>query len=179
MQRLRILTLTSFAVLSSCAPPDSALKVKVTVRAQGTSRVRADCLRLTISNETQELKSLTIKRPADDDAVFAVRRGSDLPATVKVQASGYIGTDCGDDSTLKLNAQGDAVDGVFPQSGVTEVVVFVDPPNSSLDGDRDGFVAAARGGLDCNDGDNTVFPGAGQVCANTGDTDCEDRKAHV
>ena len=173
MQRLRILTLTSFAVLSSCAPPDSALKVKVTVRAQGTSRVRADCLRLTISNETQELKSLTIKRPADDDAVFAVRRGSDLPATVKVQASGYIGTDCGDDSTLKLNAQGDAVDGVFPQSGVTEVVVFVDPPNSSLDGDRDGFVAAARGGLDCNDGDNTVFPGAGQVCANTGDTDCD------
>ncbi|MDP1824301.1 MAG: hypothetical protein Q8L48_13690 [Archangium sp.] len=173
MQRLRFLTLTSFAVLSACTPPDAALKVNVTVRAMGTSRVRADCVRLTISNDTQELKSLTIKRPADDDAVFAVRRGSDLPATVKVQASGFIGTDCSDDSTLKLNAQGEVVSADFPSSGVTEVAVFVDPPNTSLDADRDGFVSAARGGLDCKDDDNTVFPNAGQICANTGDTDCD------
>lgn len=173
MQRLRLLTLTSLAVLSSCAPPDTALRVNVTVRAMGSSRVRADCVRLTVSDDTQELKSVTIKRPADDTAVFAVRRGSDLPASVKVQAAGFLGPNCGDDANLKLNAQGEAVTGVFPESGVTELSLFLDPPNASLDADRDGFVAAARGGLDCRDDDNTVFPGAGQVCANTNDTDCD------
>ena len=173
MHRLRLLTLTSLAVLSSCTPPDSALRVNMTVRAQGAARVRADCIRLTISNETQELKSLTIKRPADDDAIFGVRRGTDLPGTVKVQAAGYIGSNCEDDSTLKLNAQGESVVGVFPESGVSELSVFLDPPNATLDADRDGFVAAGRGGLDCRDDDNTIFPGANQICANTADTDCD------
>jgi hypothetical protein len=173
MHRLRLLTFTSLAVLSSCTPPDAALRVNVAVRAQGAARVRADCIRLTISNETQELKSLTIKRPTDDDAVFAVRKGTDLPGTVKVQATGLLGTNCSDDTTLKLNAQGEAVTGVFPESGVSELSVVLDPPNSTLDADRDGFVAAARGGLDCRDDDNSVFPGANQVCANTADTDCD------
>ena len=173
MSRLRLLTITSLAVLSSCSRPDAALRVNVTVRAQGAARVRADCIRLTISDDTQELKSLTIRRPADDDAVFGVRRGSDLPPTVKVQATGFLGSNCGDESTLALNAQGEVVTGVFPESGVTELSVFLDPPNTSLDGDRDGYVGAARGGLDCKDDDNTVFPGAGQICANTADTDCD------
>ncbi|MDP3155069.1 MAG: hypothetical protein Q8N23_20485 [Archangium sp.] len=173
MERLRLLTFTSLAVLSACAPPDSALRVNVTVRMVGTTRVRADCIRLTISSDTQELKSLTIKRPADDTAVFGVRRGSDLPASVKVQASGYLGSNCSDDSTLKLNAQGEAVTGAFPESGVSELAVNLDPPSSALDGDRDGFVGAARGGLDCKDDDNTIFPGAGQICASTADTDCD------
>lgn len=170
---LRLLTLSSLAVLSACSPPDAALRVNVTVRAQGTTRVRADCIRLAISDDTQELKSITIRRPADDDAIFGVRRGSDLPNTVKVQATGYLGSDCSDEDTLKLNAQGEVVTGVFPESGVSEISVFLDPPNTSLDGDRDGFVGAARGGLDCKDDDSTVFPGAGQVCANTADTDCD------
>lgn len=173
MKRLRLLTLTSLAVLSSCAPPDSALRVNVTVRMVGTSRVRADCIKLTISSDTQELKSLTIKRPADDSAVFGVRRGSDLPASVKVQASGYLGSNCSDESTLKLNAQGEAVTAAFPESGVTELAVNLEPPGSALDGDRDGFVGAARGGLDCKDDDNTIFPGATQICASTADTDCD------
>lgn len=172
MQRLRVLTLTSLAVLSSCTPPDSALRVSLTVRMTGSSRVRADCVRLSISDQTQELKSLTIKRPTSDTAVFAVLRGSDLPGTVKVQASGFLGSNCADDSTLKLNAQGDPVTGIFPQSGVNPIEVFLDPPNASLDADRDGYVAAGKGGPDCRDDDKTIFPGAGQVCANTADTDC-------
>ena len=173
MKRFRLLTFASLAVLSACAPPDAALRVNVTVRTAGTARVRADCLKLTISNDTQELKSLIIKRPADDTAVFAVRRGTDLPGTVKVQASGYIGSNCSDETTLKLNAQGEVVTGVFPQSGVTPLEIFVDPPNSSLDADHDGFVSAAKGGLDCDDTNKDIFPGAGQVCANNlVDTDC-------
>ena len=52
MQPLRPLTLTSLAMLSSCAPPDSALRINVSVRTAGTSRVRADCIRLTISSDT-------------------------------------------------------------------------------------------------------------------------------
>lgn len=173
MQRLRLLTLIPLALLSACAPRESGLRVKVTVRAQGTARVRADCIKLTVSNDTQELKSATIKRPSDDDAIFGVRRGTDLPASVKLQASGVIGANCADDANLKLNAQGDSIVANFPEEGVLDVEVFVDPPGVSLDADRDGFVAAAKGGLDCKDDDNTVFPGAGQVCANTGDTDCD------
>lgn len=173
MKRFRFLTLTSLAALAACAPPDSALRVDVTVRAQGAARVRADCLKLTVSNESQELKSVTIKRPADDTAVFAVRRGRDLPRTIKLQAIGLLGSNCGDDTTLKLNAQGEAETGVFPESGVAALSLFLDPPGSMLDADRDGFVGSARGGLDCKDNDNTVFPGAGQICATTTDTDCD------
>ncbi len=172
MQRLRLLTLASFGVLSACSPPDSALRVKVTVRTAGATRVRADCLKLTLLDGTTELKSLVIKRPADDTSVFGVRRGSDLPQTLKLQVSGLLGT-CTDESSLKLNALGEVETGVFPESGVAEVELFLDPANSSLDGDRDGYVSAAKGGLDCRDDDKTVFPGAGQVCANTADTDCD------
>lgn len=168
-----LLIIVPLLVTSACAPKESGLRVSVKVRTQGTARVRADCIKLTVSNDTQELKSATIKRPADDDAIFGVRKGSDLPTTVKLQASGFIGANCADDASLKLNAQGDVVVANFPESGVTEVEVFVDPPGATLDVDRDGFVAASKGGLDCNDADNTVFPGALQVCANTADTDCD------
>jgi hypothetical protein len=159
-------------VLSACAPPDTALRVTVQVQNQGASRVRADCLKLAVSNETQELKSLTIKLPADGEAIFGVRRGQDLPATVKLQAFGYFG-DCADESSLKLNAQGSAVTMAFPEEGVGEVTVLLEPPSSSLDADRDGYVAASKNGIDCRDDDATIYPGANQICANTSDTDCD------
>lgn len=173
MQRLRLLTLVPLAVLSACAPKESGLRVNVKVRAQGAVRVRADCIKLTISNDAQELKSATIRKPADDEALFGVRKGTDLPTNVKLQASGYVGSNCADEANLKLNAQGDVVLAIFPESGVTEVDVFVDPPGPTLDLDRDGFVAASKGGLDCKDDDAAVFPGAGQLCMKTFDNDCD------
>ncbi|MFZ5438522.1 MAG: beta strand repeat-containing protein [Myxococcota bacterium] len=173
MRRLRLLALTSLGVFAACSPPDRALRVSVTVRAQGTAKVRADCLKLVVFDDASaELKSLIVPRPADDTAVFAVRRGTDLPGTVKLRVDGYLGT-CTDEATLKLNAQSTVETGVFPESGFTVVELTVDPPGPSLDGDRDGFVAGTKGGPDCRDDDGTIFPGAGQVCANKADTDCD------
>lgn len=173
MRRLRLLALAPLAVLAACTPPDAALRVNVTVRTVGTSKVRADCLKLSVSDETQALKSIVIPLVAGKDQyVFAVLRGSDLPQSVRLQASGYLGT-CTDEASLKLNAQGEVVSAVFPEKGVTEFGVNLDPPGSSLDSDRDGFVAASKGGIDCRDDDGSIFPGAGQICANTDDTDCD------
>ena len=173
MNRFRLLTLTSLCVLASCNPPDTALRVSVTVRAQGTNKVRADCLKLSVLDGSTgaELKSLVIKRPTDDTALFGVRKGSDLPQAVKFQVAGLIGT-CADETTLKVNALSEQVAATFPESGVSGIDVTLDVPNSSLDSDRDGFISAAKGGPDCKDDDSTIFPGAVQVCANTADTDC-------
>lgn len=172
MRRLLRLTLTSLAVLSACTPPDTALRVTVEVRDQAMQRVRADCLKLTVSNESQELKSLVIPVPMDKTAVFGIRRGADLPKSIRVQVSGYLGT-CTDEANLKLNAQANAVTAEFPERGVAEVSLVLEPPGPALDADRDGFVGAMRGGVDCRDDDNTMYPGALQVCANTSDTDCD------
>jgi hypothetical protein len=173
MHRLRLLTFATLGVLASCAPPDAGLRVTVTVRSSATAKVVADCLKLTVLDGTSnaELKSLVIARPADDTAVFGVKRGSDLPQTVKFRVDGLIGT-CADEATLKLNAQSDLVTGVFPESGVALVAIDVTVPNRTLDADNDGFIAASKGGPDCRDDVATIFPGAVQICTNTADTDC-------
>ena len=41
------------------------------------------------------------------------------------------------------------------------------------DGDGDGFVDAAVGGLDCDDGDSGAYPGNTEVLANLADDDCD------
>ena len=42
-----------------------------------------------------------------------------------------------------------------------------------LDADGDGFVAITAGGIDCDDGDAGVYPGAGEVAGNVVDDDCD------
>lgn len=171
MRRLRWLTFAALGVLSACKPPDAALKVTVTLKAQGTNKVRADCVKLAVLDGDVEKKSIVIKRQTDDVMVFGVLRGSDLPKSVNLQASALLG-DCTDDGSLRLNAQGSFQAATFPESGVVAIDLDLEPPNSMLDGDRDGYVAAANGGPDCADNDSTIFPGALQRCDGTVDTDC-------
>jgi len=159
--------------LTSCRPPDAALKVTVTLKQQGTAKVRADCIKLAVLDGTTEKKSLVIAKPASGDTlVFGVLQGTDLPKNVNLQVSGLLGK-CTDETTLLLNAQTSLEPAVFPEQGVTPFEISLEPPGATLDSDRDGFVAASKGGPDCNDVDNTIFPGATQVCSNPADTDCD------
>lgn len=169
--RLRWLTLASLGVFAACRPPDAALKVTVTLKAQGTNKVRADCVKLAVLEGDVEKKSVVIRKQADEVMVFGVLRGTDLPKNINLQVSGLLG-DCADESTLRVNAQGPLEPATFPESGVVAIELSVEPPNSMLDVDRDGFVGSARGGPDCADNDSTIFPGARQVCNLTVDTDC-------
>ncbi|MBW1809918.1 MAG: lamin tail domain-containing protein, partial [Deltaproteobacteria bacterium] len=41
-----------------------------------------------------------------------------------------------------------------------------------VDADLDGFEAESCGGTDCNDGDNSIYPGADEICGDTIDQDC-------
>ncbi|MFT3711999.1 MAG: hypothetical protein QM817_30525 [Archangium sp.] len=165
-------TLAALAALSGCKPPDAALKVTVTLKSQGTTKVRADCIKLAVLQDAVEKKYKIVKRPADDTLVFGVLRGEDLPASVNLQVTGYLGK-CDDESTLQLNAQGGLEPATFPESGVLPFELSLDPPGVALDGDRDGFVSAVKGGPDCRDDDATIFPGATQVCSSQVDTDCD------
>ncbi|MBL8914745.1 MAG: putative metal-binding motif-containing protein [Archangium sp.] len=173
MRRIRWLTLASLGVFGAlgCRPPDAALKVTVTLKAQGTNKVRADCVKLAVLDGDVEKKSVVIRRQTDDVMVFAVLRGTDLPKNVNLQVSGLLG-DCMDESSLRLNAQGMPQATQFPESGVASFDLELEPPNSTLDADRDGFVGAMRGGPDCADNDSTIFPGGRQLCTSTVDTDC-------
>ncbi len=173
MFRLRLLTALSLGFFVSCAPPDTALRVNIEVKGQGTAMVRADCLRIAVLDSAgAELKSLVIGRPADDTAVVAVRRGSDLPATIGLQVKGLLGTNCADEASLKLNTQSRVETANFPESGFAEVTILVGPPDSSLDSDRDGFASVAKGGVDCDDANASIAPGTMQVCAMQVDTNC-------
>jgi hypothetical protein len=175
MMRASVL-FVALGVLAGCGrEPDRALRVTVTLKAVGERRVQADCLRLSVLDDANELKSTVIARPTDDVAVFGVLRGSDLPAAVRLQVSGYLGT-CGDEASFKLNAQADPVAQTFPEEGVKPVELTLEPPGPALDADRDGFVAVDKGGVDCRDvgtGAASVFPGAGQLCDVYEDTDCD------
>jgi hypothetical protein len=172
MMRLRVLFL-AFGVLASCGrEPERALKVTVTITDR---RVRADCIKLAVLDSSAELKSVVISRPMDDQLVFGVRQGSDLPRAVRLQVQGLLGN-CADLDSLRLNAQADPRPAEFPESGVQPVDLTLEPPGPALDADSDGFVAVEKGGVDCRDsgpGAAQVFPGAGQSCDVYEDTDCD------
>lgn len=173
MLRLRVLPLLSVVVFASCVEPDSALRVDVVVKDVGGVRVRADCLRIQVLDEKNAVLGQSVfARPQDDTAVIAIRRGKEFPRDVGLRVQGLQGR-CDDESTLKLNAQSDVVQASFPERGFSTVAIELGPPNSALDGDRDGWVDANKGGPDCDDSDRTIFPGGTQVCAVQKDTDCD------
>lgn len=162
-------------LVTSCSPADQGLRVTVTLKpsaAAPTVQVKADCVRLTVLDGTTALASVTARRPGDQEAVFAVKRTSDMPATVRLQAEGLLG-DCAVAEALKLNARTTPVSATFPEQGFTEQALVLEPPAADLDGDRDGFAGTTKGGVDCDDAASTVFPGSVQLCTAMSDTDCD------
>lgn len=167
----RLVLVLPIALVAGCSKtPDSALSAKVHV----SPALKADCIELAISAGGSQKKSLILERTAmKEEWVVGVRRGDDLPETVSFQARAYLGT-CGDPSTLKLNSRSAELQASFPKEGVTNVPLLqLDPPDPTLDGDRDGFVSAAQGGADCDDVNPTTFPGSVQLCSSEADTDCD------
>ena len=82
--RLRVLLGLAVGALMSCGQPDSALRVRVTVRSQGGATVRADYLRLAVLDDSQELKAVTFSRDNSDEALVGVRRGKSHVSTIKL-----------------------------------------------------------------------------------------------
>lgn len=167
----RLTLVVSVALVSACGKtPDSALSVKVHV----APALKADCIELAVFAGGSQKKSLLLERSAmKEDWVVGVRRGDDLPETVGFQARAYLGT-CTDSATLKLNSRSGEAQATFPKEGVANVQLLqLDPPDSTLDGDRDGYVSVAQGGADCDDAVATTFPGSVQLCSTEADTDCD------
>lgn len=174
MFRSRVLAALALVALTSCQPPDSALRVTIEVRPQGTALVFADCLKLRVLNPAgEELLATVFPRPDDNEAIVAVKRGSNLPASIQLQVSGLIGN-CQNEDSLKLNTRSEPETFTFPESGVADASLTLGPPDQSLDRDRDGYASATEGGPDCNDMVRTIFPGAMQTCSmHDVDTDCD------
>ncbi|MEW5742260.1 MAG: hypothetical protein AB1938_25310 [Myxococcota bacterium] len=167
----RLCLFLSAGVLASCSkPPDSALAVRIRVAPS----LKADCIELAISSGGAQRKSLLMPRTAmKDEWVVGVKRGDDLPETVTFQARAYVGS-CDDAGSLKVNSRSAEVQATFPAKDVENVQPLqLDPPDATLDGDRDGYISSLEGGADCNDANPTTFPGGVQVCATEEDTDCD------
>ncbi|GMU61910.1 MAG: hypothetical protein AMXMBFR34_36730 [Myxococcaceae bacterium] len=168
----RLCWFLSLGVLASCSkPPDSALRVYVRV----ASSLKADCIELAVSSGGTQRKSLVLPRAAmKSEWVIGVQRGDDLPETVTFQARAHLGA-CDDAGSLKVNSFSNEVQATFPAKGVENVQPLqLDPPDATLDGDRDGFISAEKGGADCDDNNRPdIFPGSVQLCDKEEDTDCD------
>lgn len=169
MKRLSVVL--SLAVVSACSKtPDSALAVRV----RASTALKADCVELALFSGGSQKKSLVLDRAAmKEEWVIGVRRGDDLPDTITLQARAYLGA-CGNPASLKINSRSAEVQATFPKEGVEAVQPLqLDPPDATLDGDRDGFIAQAQGGADCDDTLASTFPGSVQLCTTEADTDCD------
>ncbi len=86
------------------------------------------------------------------------------------QLSGGCGTNVSDTCDNVNNA---TVDGAFA-SYYSQVSQWLDPGGGCTDDiDSDGYISEACGGTDCNDLDNTINPGAAEVCDNGLDDNCD------
>ena len=57
--------------------------------------------------------------------------------------------------------------------GLVGCFVTAEDREDALDRDHDGFIAEQAGGLDCNDSDDDVYPGAFESCIDDIDSDCD------
>jgi Putative metal-binding motif len=163
------------AVLAGCATKlEGALEVDVTVAPS----LVADCVKLAVLDTAGiEVDSVTLSRLGRNELHYGVVRTAGMPQTVSLVASGLIGANCRTSEALRLNARTEPLSATFPAESVDVVTLALSLPSAALDGDRDGYVGAASGGLDCNDADPAIHPNALQQCDSLVDTNCDGRVA--
>ncbi len=170
-----ILGALAAATLTSCATKlEGALDVDLTVDPS----LVADCVKVAVRDTAGiEVDSVTLPRGGRTEFHIGVVRTSAMPSTVELVASGLIGANCRTSEALRLNTRSEPVSATFPPEAVEVVTLTLGPPSAILDGDRDGYVGAASGGLDCNDADPAIHPNALQQCDSIVDTNCDGRVA--
>ncbi len=157
-------------VLTGCPQKlEGALDVKVHV----APTLVADCVRVSLTDGTTELAGVTLSRGLKNEFQVGVERASGMPETVSVVGTAWLGANCQDPATLKLNSRSAPVSAAFPTSTVQVVDLPLDLPSAALDADRDGYVGTAQGGLDCDDTNASIHPGATQTCDSNLDTNCD------
>lgn len=151
--------------LSACLRQEGALLVELTAEPS----VRADCLKVSLYDGDAERQWVVVRREPDQSIyTIAVNPSADLPRSPLVEGSGWVG-DCDDEASLQLNLRAEKVPAVFTPGVVERLSIRLEAPPLSADGDRDGY----RAGVDCEDGDAAVHPGAPERCELETDADCD------
>jgi hypothetical protein len=157
------------SLVASCARREEGA-ILLTITLEPT--LRAECVQVVATQTAgNRVASDVVARPAGNEVRVGIARGS-FPETLTWQAIAYTGT-CTDESTWKLTSRSEPKALTFPESGTRPEALSVGAPGEDLDADRDTWVDSNKRGVDCDDGNAAVNPGAMQVCSSTVDADCD------
>lgn len=134
------------------------------------------CIRLEVRDTgvTAPRAESRLPRLAGKAEYFVAVYRVELPESVRLVAHLAVGDGCND--PLAANVRSEERDERFIFGEIRQVDLVLRKPPTSDDADGDGFVAAARGGPDCNDADPTVRPGAAEDCGSSvADRNCDGR----
>jgi hypothetical protein len=160
---------TAVSLVASCARREEGA-ILLTVTLEPT--LRAECVQVVAAQTAgNRVASDVVARTAGKNEVrVGIARGS-FPETLTWQAIAHTGT-CTDESTWKLTSRSEPKSLTFPESGTRPESLRLGAPGEDLDADRDTWVDSNKRGVDCDDGNAAVNPGAMQLCSSTVDTNC-------
>jgi len=164
-----LLAVVAVSSSASCQRYRGALDVELSV----ASDVKADCLKVSLLEGDEELRSTVFPRaPGKTTYKVAVVPSEAMPRVVQLSASGWLGP-CDDEGSLTLNTRTTPTSVPFPAEEIAHVALVLEAPPREVDADGDGYRAAAAEGPDCHDDDATVHPGAAERCEAELDADCD------
>lgn len=152
------------SLISACAP-NQGDAIRLTL---DTAEGRAEtCYLIELLDEPATSRLASVKIPRDEAKrtyVIAIARGG-FPQTVTLRATAFVGADC--ETATRPNGV-NSTTATFDSKRIVQASLTL----VEGDADTDGFVAANRGGGDCNDSDRTISPGQREVCFGDVDHDC-------
>lgn len=165
------LALLTATALGGCRDTREA-PLGVTVRV--ASSVKAACARVWVRPASgSEQVTEAVRIDGRTELVVAIYPSETLVGEVQVGARGYLANaEGGCDGTPVLNEESAPVQARFLPGEVSHVEVDLHGVPQAFDADGDGFRGAMFGGVDCNDGDASIHPGATELCADGKDNDC-------
>ncbi|MHB8879396.1 MAG: putative metal-binding motif-containing protein, partial [Myxococcaceae bacterium] len=153
---------------AGCTPaPSSAISVTIEV----DPAVKSTCFQVVAKRAAggpEVLSDSTLKKGRIELAFYS---SAQLWGAVAFQARGFLGSGC--DEPRLLNDESPVEIATFSRDEIRRVVLKVLPAGPEADTDRDGYRAASAAGPDCADDDAAVHPGAGELCEDQRDNDCD------